>query len=100
MNTRKQYMNKECTHQEYYEEIGKEAGVVIPDDVMNHVRKSTDEHLNDIPLYIWDRTAGWFKHQIAIAKQKRGDFWSLAGGVCVVKAMARMQKQGTEAESV
>lgn len=56
MYTRKQYMNKECTHREFY---GQHMTLPIINMVVRAIGKdrllrSTDEHLNDIPLKEWD----------------------------------------------
>lgn len=59
MITRKQYMNKEATHQEYYGQFGQ----YLVDDVCRHIGKyrilaSDDKYFNDIPLRHWDAMRG------------------------------------------
>ena len=57
MFTRKQYINKEVTHSEYY-------GQYVTDSIkesiklsigLDRILKSKCEHFNDIPLVLWDR---------------------------------------------
>lgn len=58
--TRQQYMNKECSHAEFFQPFA-EAWLrarEIPESIMARVRVSKDPHLNDIPLQEWDRLWG------------------------------------------
>lgn len=89
MFTRKQYLNKECSHREYYAQF-------VTEPVKARVRmcigwerlkNSTDEHLNDIPLREWDRLGPVYCGR---------DFWkslgdtpSAAGLCCIYKEAAR-----------
>ena len=91
MKTRKQYMNKECTFAEYYDQF-------VDDLVRNNVRivvgkdridKSTDEHLNDIPLNTWDSVLRPFPKHIGDKMRECGDFPTMAGAVCIAKQAAR-----------
>ena len=88
MFTRKQYMDKEVTHRQYY-------GQFVTDATKQRVLRcigetrlmaSTDEHLNDIPLEKWDSLgpAGSRDNWNAT----RGDWPSLAGAVCIHKEAA------------
>ena len=89
MLTRKQYLNGECTHREYYAQF-------VDERTKHHVRfgigmktlrASTCEHLNDITLKRWDRLvpcapgSGKFK--------EAGDSYTLSGGVCMLKEAAK-----------
>jgi len=96
MFTRKQYLNGEVSHDEYYLEIAKEIGIK-PDEktiekVRNALRKG-DKHLNTIPLYFWDMWAVsvyWYNREYVISIfTKRGDQFSQAGLVCALKAICR-----------
>ncbi len=91
MLTREEYLNGECTHEEYYEEIAKEAGISYdnsPELSRIKHKLSTDPHLNNIPLSIWDTRGIRTEAAIHKALKKRGDGWSLAESVCVHKAAA------------
>ena len=97
MITRKQYMNKEFTFAEYYGQFSSEhvmaavANYIGPERLL----KSTDEHLNDIPLSIWDASP-WFGMQRAVAEANQSTqapgsalATSLSDKGCAVKAAAR-----------
>ena len=81
MFTRKQYMNKECTHREFYgqfvspEMIGRVGRIIGRERIKN----SKCEHFNDIPLIEWDRL-GMYNIEGCL---------SLGNGVCVHKEAAR-----------
>jgi hypothetical protein len=84
--TRQQYLDRECTHRQYYaqlvtehtrERVAREIG-------LDRLLASTDEHLNDIPLKEWDRIKPSFN-----GPWPEGDHHSLAGAVCVNKEAAR-----------
>lgn len=89
MNTRKQYLNNECTHREYYGQFvtnmekAQVKRVVGIDKLIN----STDEHLNDIPLKTWDNMAC----HVGIGDELKecGDYFTLSCIVCVNKEAAR-----------
>lgn len=58
--------------------------------------KSTDEHLNDIPLHLWDRLVPKCPGSAGFAKI--GDYYTLANGVCLLKEAARqiIEKEKTK----
>ena len=88
MNTREKYLAGEVSHEEYYRIIAKEAGISFPVDheLVHRALKSTDkENLNDIPLHEWDGYASGARSAIDKAMRKHGDWYSMAGGVCVMK---------------
>lgn len=76
--TREDYIDKKCTHREYFSQW-------VDDSKKNTIKnvigikkllQSDDEHLNDIPLKTWDSVSyGW------------GD--SLSTGVCIAKEVAK-----------
>lgn len=87
--TRQQYMSHECSHRDYY-------GQFVTEQVKSRVLRvigkesiqaSTDEHLNDIPLRLWDalgpvgNSAQW--------EATEGDWPSMAGRVCIYKEAAK-----------
>lgn len=97
MITRKQYMNKEFSFSEYYGQFSSPNVVTAVANYIGVKRllASIDEHLNDIPLSLWDR-APWFGMQRMVAKANRsthantdGMFTSLSDKVCCLKEAAR-----------
>jgi len=90
-------MDREFTHDEYYGQFSSPNVVAA---VANYIGKdrllrSADEHLNDIPLNIWDN-APWFGMQRQVAEANRsthvktdGLFTSLSDKVCTLKAAAK-----------
>lgn len=88
--TRKDYINRDCTHREFYSQF-------VTDQVLNTVKerigllrlvKSKDEHLNDIPLKEWD--------DLGIAQEARKKFKEINGQgvalsdiVCINKEAGR-----------
>ena len=49
MITRKQYMNKECSHHKYYAQFGQHLTGLITSRFGDRIKNSTDEHFNNIP---------------------------------------------------
>ena len=92
--TRKDYMSDKCTHEEYY-------GQLVTQGMRDHIvraipqalAKSTDPHLNDIPLSTWDRLG--MVYGLRSEFEELGDFRSKAGIVCVLKEAARQVKEET-----
>lgn len=95
MHTRQDYLNGKCTHREYYDQfvtpgtrymvatfIGKE-----------RITTSTDEHFNDIPLITWDALVS--KAPGSELFKKAGDFYTQAGGVCLLKEAAQQIRDAT-----
>ena len=93
MITRREYMaDSDKLHHRYYLEIGREAGISYAkskdlERIKNAINKG-DKHLNTIPLGEWDNKGVFTKTAINTAMLKRGDSWTLAGSVCVHKAVA------------
>lgn len=86
---RKQYvMENKLTHAEFYHWLGQEIGITVSDLPVSveQVRQSKDEHLNDIPLKLWDG-----QDYIVRGKAVRAGMraWSLSDTVCVLKQFAR-----------
>ena len=97
MKTRKQYMNKECTHDEYYSQFVNSnvidaVNLCIGND---KILSSKCEHFNDIPLKNWDDMNLTIRalcgRSIANANGTGGI--SLSDTVCVAKAAARQIKE-------
>jgi len=87
--SRDDYMNKRCTHREYYAQFVNSwtKSVVVMRIGIDRLVNSSDEHLNDIPLEKWDscRLMRNIKHT------PDGEMvrMSLAEGVCIGKEAAR-----------
>ena len=99
MLTRKQYLNKECSFDEYY-------GQFLTPGIIRHVEhyigrdaimESTDPHLNDIPLERWDRVFLKCPATVNHAMREGGDYPTLGGLVCLAKTAARRIKNGINA---
>ncbi len=101
MKTRQDYLEGRCEHSEYYGEIAKVCGVAFTDsaDIARFKRAlATDSNLNSIPLAWWDgRAAALMTYNGAAVRRalkERGDFYSMAGGVCILKEAARKAAGG------
>lgn len=87
--TRKDYLNKLCTHREYYAQFVTPGtlSLVLAGIGLKRLLAAKDEHLNDIPMSLWDRLVprcpGSGKFRDA------GDFYTKSGGVCLLKEAAR-----------
>lgn len=88
--TRQDYMQARCTFAEYYSAVAKTAGVRFSakDRIVQDAARSSDPHYNDIPLRRWDAIAASIP-ALGAAFQSHGDFYSLAGAVCVAKQAVR-----------
>lgn len=97
MITRDQYMNGSATHSEYYSDLVREIEASdglfdLPcsvDRVAEAFKK--DPHLNTIPLRHWDQFATIQSGRMVAALKARGDSYTLAGGVCILKEAARLR---------
>lgn len=93
MFSRQQYLNKECTHAEYYGQFvtGAVKSAVRCSIGKDAIVKSNDPHFNDIPLAKWDRLS----FPVSSKKIKEaGDYLTKAGFVCIAKEAARQIKEG------
>lgn len=102
---RKQYMQKECTHQEYYEQFATLGVISLVRSVIGEdlIKKSEHESFGDIPLQKWDslhvsigymvgRKLGESNASMYSDKYAHARSWSLSDTVCVAKAAARIIK--------
>lgn len=63
---------------------------------LDRLLASTDKHLNDIPLHLWDNLPGI----VSASKLKAaGDYLTLAGKVCIYKEAARQMIESAKAEA-
>lgn len=91
MFTRKQYMNKECTFEQYYTEISENL-YHFSDNFLSKVKSAIangDEHLNTIPLSTWSNMAVPINPVVCKRLKDRGDTPTLAGAVCAIKQAAK-----------
>jgi hypothetical protein len=94
-------MEHEVSHREYYGQFV-DARVL---DIVKSVRwfksilESKDEHLNDVPLILWDRLAEGHKAMIgakvSVAQDRCG--YSISNGVCIFKEAAKQLKEAHDA---
>lgn len=91
MKTRKQYLDGECTHEEYYGQfVTREIRQLVSRTfTVPRLVASPDPHFNDITLRRWDALAGSLGKPTEAALRDRGDWLSLAGAVCILKEAAR-----------
>lgn len=79
------YLSGLLTHQDYYswlaDEIGFTEKALFLFIKKDEIQKSTDRHVNDIPLKKWDAM------HVLIFSMARCN-WSLSDSVCVAKAVA------------
>ena len=91
---RSDYMAGKVTFEEFYASVAKVAGIsYAQSDLLPRVKlalEAGDEHLNTIPLSVWDRRAAYTSAAVARSLKLHGDFYSLAGGVCVHKQAAKL----------
>jgi hypothetical protein len=90
---RQQYLDRDISHAVYYRAIAKDAGVSFANEtgmqaLVKQALAEGDEHLNSIPLAKWDALAMGARLHTSPAFKRAGDFWSMAGGVCVAKQAA------------
>lgn len=94
MLTRKDYMERRCTHHDYYMGLWKALRIPLPPTISQadlvRACEVGDVHLNSIPLSKWDGGVIPYLRLAYVHKafQERGDWVSLAGLVCVLKAKA------------
>jgi hypothetical protein len=94
MKTRKQYLDKEVTHEEYYSQFVTNTikSLVSRNIGKSRIKASQDEHLNDIPLSEWDGVAIQIRRtpsELGKKMKEAGDYCTLAGLVCIAKEAAR-----------
>ena len=94
MITHAEYMADSANlHHSYHLEIARECGIQYKNSEMLPkiigALNAGDEHLNTIPLSLWDMRAALTQQTISKACKARGTFYSLAVGACTHKAAAR-----------
>lgn len=97
MFTRQQYLNKECTFDEYYNQFVTQAVVnyvakAIGED---RIKQSKDLHFNDIPLTKWDCLTDYIRFlckENLLKIQGSGNrqyTYSVPDGICIAKTAAK-----------
>lgn len=99
--TRENYINGKINHREYYGGILRLADFEMSPghELVQKALKSQDPHYNDIPLILWDNIAMSGQAWTNTALKKVGDFWSLAGGVCLYKEAVRQAVEKIKKDS-
>jgi len=88
MITRKEYMDNKATHRQYFSQFVTDEikGVVKRTLHLKRLLHSKDEHLNDIPLVLWDKM---YLPPLNISMESVGDYLTMAGKVCILKEAAK-----------
>lgn len=96
MFTRKDYLDSNCTHEQYYSQfVNDQIKAIVSTffgtkELKNAYAK--DPSFNTIPLQQWDNLTYRFSCDKAL--KERGDYSTLAGKVCILKQAARMIVNG------
>lgn len=95
MFTRPQYLKKECTHEQYYSQfVSKYVYDTVKRCLGAGIKRSQDEHFNDIELRKWDHVGMLLKETIGRKIYEiNGTGYSLSDLVCTVKEAARQIKK-------
>jgi hypothetical protein len=87
--TRQDYMADKCTHEQYYAQFINAAGIemVKKSQAYKTLIKKGSKDVSLVEVGVWDLigTAG----EAVNLMKTLGDNWSLAGAVCINKAIAR-----------
>ncbi len=97
--TRKDYMAGKVSHSDYYGQFStpEVADYVVARIGADRLRSSSDEHLNDIPLHLWDRLSPPIDYKSLTVSNRSteanprttGTSYSLCDVVCISKEAAR-----------
>ena len=96
MKTRQDYLNRNCTHQEYYAQFITPGIIrlVVAKFGRAQLQNCNDPHFNSIPLSQWDDISPRI-NAVAEGKLKEaGDGCSLSSGVCIAKVAAEIIRSG------
>lgn len=93
MFTRKDYLDKNCNHREYYSQFVTEyiKSIVASKFGLEKLQKAyrQDKNLNTISLDQWDHLTHRLPRSVAASLKEHGDYLTLAGGVCILKEAAK-----------
>ena len=89
MFTRKDFLNGKVTFRGYYSQFANDnVKLMVKDRIgLKKLKQSKDKHFNDIPLRIWDNIG--LPCGIGNLLKQAGDYYTLAGQVCILKEGAR-----------
>lgn len=92
--TRKQRLNDDCTHREYYAQfINKNTKQTVLHHIgLDRILASTDDAMNDIELNSWD-VLPQISQETWRKMESLGDNMSMAGKVCIYKEAAKQIKE-------
>lgn len=92
MHTRQDYLNKKCSHEEYYRQFVTQGikNAVLQTIGIERLLASKDPNLNDIPLHMWDNLMSSVQREFTITTKMKeaGDLLTLSGVVCITKTAA------------
>lgn len=97
----KQYMqdshiDEPAAHRRYFGQFVTDRTIARVSSVIGKARilASTDKHMNDIPLIMWDRLTPQLPGSAGFSKA--GDYYTLSNGVCLAKEAAKQWKEKQE----
>ena len=94
MFTREDYLNKKCTHDEYYSQYVTEGTIYIVENYFGRDKLieafAEDEHFNSIPLHRWDSLTQFVAGAFITKMKELGESNSLSALVCIIKTAARI----------
>lgn len=95
MFSRQQYLNKECTFEEYFRQfVTPFVKAIVRDSIgMKAILASTDPHMNDIPLQKWDNLHHVVLESTRAMRKETGEGNALSGSVCIAKQAAFMLRE-------
>lgn len=89
--TRKQYLEGEVSHEEYYGQFVDSYTKRLVPATIEEIRQAhnADKHLNKIPLKKWDDMAAFVKHwELGEKLKAAGELLTLSVQVCILKRSA------------
>jgi hypothetical protein len=91
MHTHADYLERRCTHDEYYSQYVTDRHIATVKRIgTSRILASTDPYFNDIPLCEWDRLQrDMLTQSTRDLLTRNGDFATLAVAVCIAKCAAR-----------
>lgn len=99
--TRADYMEKRCTHEQYYGQFVTPAvrALVLSRFPLERLRATPDKkNFNSIPLDEWDSVAVANKSLLSVREEVDGPrSWSLCGAGCILKEAARQLVEASSA---
>jgi hypothetical protein len=100
--SRKDYINKQCSHREYYAQFVTEGIKTLVHRFHKDILRSEAPHFNDIPLEYWDRLSNatllCLNKELWRAAESptlpKGSYpWSLCANTCILKEAAQQVRE-------